>query len=171
MIRYFIGIDPPAVLRERIAAVMRSLGDPTPVPHITVKDPRGLTEDLSWLPRVRAEIARLSPLTVTLGPLAHFDHRVLFLSVQCPGLDVVHERIAAHIPLPREDLPGVNAVAPFTPHLTLWVQRGGRSLPSTHELASALGDLGSFRARELTLFRRARADAPYHPWRQLPFDE
>ncbi|HUX04128.1 MAG TPA: 2'-5' RNA ligase family protein [Acidimicrobiales bacterium] len=168
MYRYFVGVDLPAEHRSRIANVMRRLGDPLPVPHITVKDPTGLTPDLHWLAPVRAAVAQSPPFTVTIGPPGHFGVRVLYLSVSCPDLEVVRDMIQRAMQRDHVEASPNTLDQEFTPHLTLWVARHGRRAPPLEEYASSLSGLEPFQVDELTVFRRDEARPPYHAWLRLP---
>ena len=167
MLRHFIAIEPPADQRERIADVMGQLGDPWPVPHITLKSPLGLTPDLAWLPAVR-EVATRSPHQhVRLGPLGTFDHRVVYLSVEGDGLESLH---LALIEAVRDSVASGPSLVerPFVAHLTLSVARPDAVLTDYTRLCAPLADLGDFEASALTVFQREEPHTHYRAWAELP---
>ena len=170
MLRYFIAIEPPADQRRRIAGVMGTLGDPWPVPHITVKSPHGLTPNLLWLPPVREVAARTPRPRVRIGPPSTFDDRVLYLSVEGQGLESLHHALVAAV---RRCQPGdlLEPERPFVAHLTLMVARSDEPLPDYRELTATLSDLDAFEATELTIFQRDEPHTHYRAWAQLPLRE
>ena len=168
MLRYFVAIEPPPDQRSRIAAVMSRLGDDWPVPHITLKSPRGLTPDLAWLPAVRAAAARSRRLEVRIGPPATFDDRVLYLSVEGPGLAALHRALLRATISVRPDDAELLGEKPFVPHLTLAVTHGDVGLPAYEKLADTLGDLEPFVVEELTVFERDEPRTHYQAWTRLP---
>ncbi len=169
MLRYFIGIEPPADQRSRIADVMRELGDPWPVPHVTLKSPHGLTPDLAWLPGVR-EVAARSPRTrVRVGNPNTFDGRVLYLAVEGEWLEPLHRALAEAVRRDRAD-DEVIPERPFVAHLTLIVARPDEPLPQYHHLTGRLADLDPFDVAALTVFQRDEPRSHYHAWAQLPLE-
>lgn len=167
VLRYFIAIEPPEDQRLRIADVMRELGDPWPVPHITLKSPHGLTPDLAWLPAVR-DVARRSPRQrVRLGPPGTFNHRVLYLAVEGDGLEPLHLALV-------EAVRGAAAAAlaveerPFVAHLTLTVARSEEALPDYRRVWAPLAELDAFESTTLTVFQRDEPHTHYRAWAELP---
>jgi len=167
MLRYFIAIEPPADQRARIASVMSRLGDPWPVPHITLKSPHGLAPDLAWLPAVRDVAARSPRQPVRIGPPGTFDHRVLYLSVEGDGLESLHHALVEAVR--DSEVAGPALVErPFVAHLTLIVARPNEALPDYTRLSESLTDLDAFEASELTVFQRDEPHTHYRAWAQLP---
>lgn len=167
MLRYFIAIEPPPDQRARVADVMSRLGDPWPVPHITLKSPHGLTPDIGWLPAVR-EVAAHSPRQhVRIGPPGTFDHRVLYLSVEGSGLASLHADLVEAV---RDSAPAGPALLerPFVAHLTLMVARPDEALPDYAHLSATLAGLDDFEASELTVFQRDEPHTHYRAWAELP---
>jgi 2'-5' RNA ligase len=167
MLRYFIAIEPPTDQRARLADVMSRLGDPWPVPHVTLKSPHGLTPDLGWLPAVRAVAAHSPRQRVHLGSPGTFDDRVLYLSVEGEGLESLHLALLEAV---RDSVNGGTAEPerPFVAHLTLAVARPDEALPNYHHLAADLADFEAFDARELTVFQRDEPHTHYRAWAELP---
>lgn len=168
MFRYFVGIELPAGHRRRIAGVMRRLGDPHPVPHITVKDPTGLTPDLHWLGAIRSVAAQSSPLKVVIGAPGRFGARVLYLCVECPGLEALHDRVEQALGRGADHDRAATSDHDYTPHVTVWVARRKDQPPPTEDVLSAVGDLEPFRVDALTVFRRDEARPPYRAWLTVP---
>ena len=166
MLRYFIAIEPPADQRARLAAVMRALGDPWPVPHVTLKSPHGLTPDLDWLSAVRDVAARASPLTLRLGSPGTFDGRVLYLAVEGERLAELHDSLVSAVA--RLHASGDEAERPFVAHLTLKVARSEGSLPAFAPLSAALSGFHAFEVDHLTVFQRDEPHTHYRAWAELP---
>lgn len=168
MFRYFIAVRPPQEQSVHIANVMSMLGDPWPVPHVTVKDPDGLTPDLMWLSRVREVAAQSARFNLKVGLPRTFGNRVLYLSVEGTGLERLHHDIEAIFSRRagfKADSSGERA---FTPHLTLSVAHEGHELPPIGAWASSLRGLGPFEVSELTVFRRDVPSTHYQAWTTLP---
>lgn len=144
------------------------LGDPWPVPHITVKSPEGLTPDLMWLPKVREAAARSKHFSVKIGPPRAFDNRVLYLSVESAGLERLHRSIEEVFPLAKSYLVDSSNDRAFIPHLTLSVAREDHKLPPVGAWGSTLLDFDRFEISELTVFRRDVPSTHYEPWITLP---
>lgn len=168
MYRYFIGIRPPQTQSILITHVMNLLGDPWPVPHITLKAPDGLTPDLNWLTKVREIAAQTPRFDVTIGAPRSFGNRVLYLSVEGAALERLHDdlsKIVSHANGFEHDPSDARS---FTPHLTLSVAHEGHGLPPIGAWALALHDLETFEVTELTVFRRDVPSTHYQPWATLP---
>lgn len=83
--QYFIGITPPEEVKRLIIAFQKSFGSnkvPNNVePHITLKAQGGLTEDLSWLPKVETALETFQPFEVVLDGIDTFNETILFLDL------------------------------------------------------------------------------------------
>ena len=168
MLKYFIAIEPLRDQRVRIATVMRQMGDPWPVPHITVKAPDGLTSDLAWLPRVREVAARSARFIVTIGEARTFGNRILYLSVEGTNLAQLHQSILEVIS-PNSDLePTFSKEREYVPHLTLAIAHKENALPPYEQLVSTLQKLDPFEVVELTIYRREDPATHYRVWKRLP---
>ena len=167
MSRYFVAVEPPREQSVRIVAVMRSLGDQWPVPHITVKSPNGLTPDLEWLPVVRETVRHSVPFEVKIGRPSTFDSRVLYLSVDGFGLGVLHDAILKNLSSLNGFVSEFSIERQFTPHVTLTVARRGQTLPAFERWASALGNFEPFEVTHLTVFVRDNLATPYRVLTQL----
>jgi 2'-5' RNA ligase len=167
MPRYFIAVEPPDDQRILIAAAMRQLGDPWPVPHITVKSPLGLSPDLKWTSRVRLVAAQVAPFIVKIGPPGTFGNRVLYLSVAGSGLVELHRRVLEAF----SPVAGLDAEREFIPHLTLSISRNEQGLPPFQESVSPLQNLDPFEVSDLTVFGREDSSSHYRSWIRLPLSK
>jgi 2'-5' RNA ligase len=168
MTSYYIAAEPPKRHLQRIAAAMRQLGNPLPTPHITVTAPSGLAPSLAWLDDVSNLVAHHLQFNIVLGEVDTFKGRVLYLSVQSPGLAQLHEDIGEILAPSQELTTRLPENRPYVPHLTLAIARQTAELPPFHDVVSTLRDLEPFLAVEVTVFRRDGTVAPYRPWLRLP---
>src|ERR1700677_2542039 len=90
---YYLAIEPPPVDRARLSLVMRRLGNPSPLPHITVVEPLRLSPDLSWWDSVMDVGTRSGPVSIALQGVRTFDDRVLYLGVDAPTLAVLRHQL------------------------------------------------------------------------------
>jgi 2'-5' RNA ligase len=166
MTRYYVALQPPADRRNRLSDAMRAMGDPWPIPHVTVVAPPGLSQDLAWLPVVRDAARQCAPFDVTIGRSGTFANRVLYLAVTSPEL-LRLERVV------RGDLLHLDPRRyaedrPYEPHLTLARGRDGSDIFDHGELVATLEESGTFRVRELVVFHKDDPDGHYDVWARLP---
>ncbi len=161
MDQYFIALEPPVPLARRLVRVMSQLGDEWPVPHVTLKSPLGLGDNLAWLAPAREAVRGVGALHVQLGPVRAFDTRVLYLAVTCEGIVPLHERLLAAC----QSGGARDEDRPYVAHLTL-------SRSHADDIARVqqwLGDLereDPFEVRELTVFHRSPT-THYSAWSHL----
>jgi 2'-5' RNA ligase len=167
---FFIGLAPPAGVARRLADAMSTLGDPWPVPHVTLKAPPGLLADLSWLPGVRDAAARTAPFRVSFGEIGTFDGRVLRVLVHGEGLAPLRACILRAVEVTSGALVGQDEERPFVPHLTLAVARRRRDLAPYDEVAAALDGLEPFEVQDVCVFRRDGPGTPYLVHERLALD-
>jgi 2'-5' RNA ligase len=142
--------------------VMSQLGDEWPVPHVTLKSPLGLGDDLAWLAPAREAVRGVGALHVRLGPVRSFDTRVLYLAVTCKGIEQLHERLLAAClssDVREED-------RPYVAHLTLSRSHADDVARVQRWLGDREGE-DPFEVRELTIFHRAPT-THYSAWSHLP---
>jgi 2'-5' RNA ligase len=147
---------------------MKLLGDPWPVPHITLKAPDGLTPDLSWLAKARDIAARTPRFDVTIGAPRTFGTRVLYLSVEGSALEHLHRELAKIVSHADGVEHNSSDSRSFTPHLTLSVAHEGLGVPPIGSWAATLHELETFEVTELTVFRRDVPSTHYQLWATLP---
>jgi 2'-5' RNA ligase len=164
--KYFVAVEPPAAMRRGLRRVMTELGDRAPVPHITVRDPRGLTRDLWWLSKCRRVATATPNVTMAFGPVRTFERRILYLAVHSEGLNSLHDALASAVPTSPES--ATATATQFVPHVTL-----GRFSSVDHELVARAQSLvdqfvptAPICATEIVVYRRV-GDEPYRPWRRL----
>jgi 2'-5' RNA ligase len=165
---YYLAIEPPPVDRARLSLVMRRLGNTSPLPHITVVEPPRLSPELRWWDSIVDVSAHQGPITVALEGVQNFDDRVLYVAVYAPALvDLRRQLLEVTGPTTNEPATAGDD-STFIPHLTLVMARRGRSLPEREAVGPLLAHLETFRAFELTLYRRDIPAHAYRAWRRLP---
>jgi len=176
--KFFIGIVPPLDLNEKIFDFQRSFpSNKVPYfhkPHITLKAPNGLTEDLTWLEKVKMVVGDQSVFEIKLEGLDNFEDRVLFLkpayskdlmdlhlklvSLLCP--DIENENKFFEGPL-------------YHPHLTLgettWGEMTKEELVLMRKRAeSELSNIPSFKVSFVRVFQKEKDGEPYQKFLDIP---
>jgi 2'-5' RNA ligase len=164
---YYLAIEPPPVDRARLSLVMRRLGNPSPLPHITVVEPPRLSPDLSWWDAVTDVGAEAEAVEIEPRGVRTFDDRVLYLAINSTSLAQLRRRLLDAISSATDVHPRAEDIQPFVPHLTLVMARRGRPLPDLEAIEPLVAHLEAFRAVELTLFRRDVAAQAYRAWRRV----
>ncbi|WP_217594685.1 2'-5' RNA ligase family protein [Cohnella sp. GbtcB17] len=150
---FFIGIVPPEEYKEQIlvfrnkwAKTFRNRWDingfRAPVePHITVKLPNGLTEDMIWLERVRETCASFPSFQITLSKPGSFGTAVAFLSVESKEIFRLHKNLVDAISPPPEFIDRNTELDNFIPHLTLGQTKWGMTEAEIIEMKSAASEV------------------------------
>ncbi|HEY1760954.1 MAG TPA: 2'-5' RNA ligase family protein [Acidimicrobiales bacterium] len=167
---YYLAVDPPPVDRARLSLVMRRLGNPSPLPHITIVEPPRLSPDLSWWELVVGVGAASAPVEIETEGVRTFDDRVIYLALNSPSLADLRCRLLDVITSDAGEQSSADERRTFVPHLTLAVARRGRPLPHSEKVEPLVAHLAPFRASELTLYRRDIAAHGYRAWRHVALD-
>jgi 2'-5' RNA ligase len=131
MPRYFIAVIPPAAYSSRIVAFQKTHPENWLVgevePHITVKAPNGLSDDLEWLKPVKRVCGSFYPFTVKISEPESFGKSVLFLKISSPGILELHRKLAGLFdPSPAEILENFE-LDYYIPHISLAIVANGLS--------------------------------------------
>ena len=164
---YYLAIEPPPVDRARLSLVMRRLGNPSPLPHITVVEPPRLSPHLSWWDAVTDVGAEAEPIEIEPRGVRTFDDRVLYLAINSTSLIDLRRRLLDAIAPSTIEHSRTDDDQPFVPHLTLVMARRGRPLPDLEAIEPLAAHFEAFQAVELTLFRRDVAAHAYRAWRRV----
>jgi 2'-5' RNA ligase len=167
MARFYVAVKPPEPQSRILAEVMGDLGDPWPLPHVTVLPPPGLSRDQAWLPEVRAVAERSEGFRVAFAPMGSFDDRTIYVGVESPGLVELHAQIHAALARDPESRRRYAVGRAYVPHLTIARVSPERAPATIERVAPALAGLEPFTARELTVFTREESAPAYHPWAWL----
>jgi 2'-5' RNA ligase len=122
--RFIIFIVPPLDIEERIFKFQKSFpSNKVPYfyqPHITLKAPSGLSEDMAWLERVKILVGNHVPFEIKFKGLGEFDDRVLFLKpVFSDGLMDLHNKLITLLNPSTEARGKFFEGSLYNPHLTL----------------------------------------------------
>ena len=160
---FFIGITPPPDFAARVLAWQTRLEHVITAPHVTVLAPAGLPER-GWVQAAASVAASHQPVSVRLGAPDVFGSRVIFLTVEAPGLQAIHTDLFHTL----DGTPGQFALDKYHPHLTLaleWRVMNLRWPQATESAQHEFGELAEqpleFTARDLVLFGKAQPGQPY----------
>lgn len=169
MTEYFLGIALPEAQLRLITQVMIRLGDPAPVPHITVVPPRVLAPDLAWLAAVRRVTSRSLQPGIEFGSVGLFGDRVVYLSVRSPMLEQLQRRLLEETLPSRADSDAGTEDRKYIPHLTLVDLRHANEEIVREGVIQAeqLLPLAPFVARHVVIFRRADGEVRYRGWKRF----
>jgi 2'-5' RNA ligase len=122
--KYFIGIVPPLVTRERIFEFQKSFpSNKVPhynEPHITLKAPSELAENKSWLAPLMILVGNHAPFQIKFDGLGWFDDIVLFLNPEySEGFVDLHNKLVNLLNPDVESGEKLFEGPLYHPHLTL----------------------------------------------------
>lgn len=170
--QYFIGIVPPDADKRRFEEFRNrwssnGLKDVVE-PHITVKAQGGLTEDLSWVHRVKEACARVSPFEVRLTEPATFGTDVVFLGVESTSVLHLHDLLLDAVSPAHEELLPFE-LEDYHPHLTLGQTRWGMAPEEISEMeraAMALAPYSSFTVTFVRIYKEVALNK-YLPFKDI----
>ncbi len=119
--KYFIGAPIPKIYKNKIEMLRAEFRFFTTEPHITLVPPPALPDEDIFIEKVVEVCRTTSPLNINLGNLDQFGNRVLYVSVDSPGLIDLHKKLYHNLNLQHER-------RGFTPHLTIVKQRPKRPI-------------------------------------------
>jgi 2'-5' RNA ligase len=161
IMRYYIGLQLPPDLRERIIQAQQALADPALIkplePHITLLPPPAVElidpEELTRQAKLTAE--PFWPLQLILTRAETYRDQVIALRVDSKWIHELQKQLVALLPPEAPTTYFPNPV--FTPHVTLARARRGQTLPKGLQahFETRLSDLlpATFQGTRLTLFR------------------
>ena len=131
MPRYFIAVMPPAAFSSKIVAFQKMHPENRLAvevePHITVKAPNGLGDDLEWLKSVKRVCRSFCPFDVEIEGPDTFGTSVLFLKVSSPGILELHRELAGLFVSSPAEIPENFELDYYTPHISLAIAGNGLS--------------------------------------------
>ena len=116
--KFFIGVVPPPDVYAQLHQIQNQFGNNRLEPHITIRPPVSPLQLEPWLKPIERVCAQAQPFDIQLTGTGFFGERVLFVSVQSPGLNNLYYVM----------LPALRTFEPdelrkeedsFRPHLTL----------------------------------------------------
>jgi len=176
MTLYFLGVTPPAPIREQIESFRKAWGSPhhRVEPHVTVKAPfeyPGVPAPV--LVAVRQVCAAARPLTMRLGQPGRFGgDRVLFLALTCEGLEDLHQQVLAAVSRFVPPRPGDREGGPYHPHLTLAASRFGIDAAGMAAMEAQarvkLAGIPPFSITSLRVYKKDRNMERWQPMEEIP---
>ena len=159
---YFVGLEPPAALKERVLGWQARFEHAITAPHVTLKAPGTLTP--AQRQACREAAASTEAFDAEIGGAATFGERVIFLKAGGEGLTRLHAALVAAVGEPA----GPFELSGYHPHLTLllnWRPMLGDwqgALASAHtEFADLEAQPLRFTVRQVALFQKDEAGQPY----------
>lgn len=119
--KYFIGAPIPKIYKNKVEMLRAEFRFFSTEPHITLVPPPALPDDDIFIERLIEVCQTIKPFNVKLNNLDQFGNRVLYVSVNSPGLIDLYENIYEKLNLEKEK-------RGYTPHLTLVKQRPRRPI-------------------------------------------
>jgi 2'-5' RNA ligase len=166
---YFIGVVPPADIKEKVLSFQRSfphndLPDRLE-PHITLKAYAGLTDDLDWVPKVKAVIKEHHSFSVTLDGVGGFGDSFIFLKpTSSDALDALHRAFVQVIQPSAEESAECFEKESYHPHLTLgtkWSMPANELAEMKEKAPRVFSSPITFEVTFIRIFKRETQD---HPW-------
>ena len=174
--QYFIGIVPP----EKELSKLKEFRNQWPAnridemvePHITLKAQGGLVEDESWLDGVKQAAAEFPAFQIQLGEPRFFGEDILYLSMDSPELEQLHQVMAETVGITPEHIDQYFEKDQFLAHMTLAKTAHGLSREELHEMAAAatleLGANPAFGVESIRVYRKAASQDGYSKYLDIP---
>ena len=159
---YFIGIEPPHAVKERVLGWQATFEHSITAPHVTLKAPGQLTPAQRLA--CRETVAQVEPFDAQIGGVATFGQRVIFLKAGGEGLTRLHAALVKAVGEPA----GPFELGGYHPHLTLmlnWRPMYGDWHDAHASAQAEFADLEAqplrFTVRQVALFQKEEAGQPY----------
>lgn len=170
--QYFIGIVPS----ESELVKLKKFRNQWPAnriddlvePHITLKAQGGLSADESWLENIKEAAAEFPAFPVQLGEPRFFDEDILYLSMDSPELQELHETLVKAAGATPEHIEQYFELDLFVAHLTLAKTAYGLSREELKEMAAAaskeLAPYPAFMVESIRIYRKADGHQRYEKY-------
>lgn len=169
--KFFVGIVPPLNIYEHLQKIQTKFGDNRLEPHITVRPPVSLHSIEQWVQTVKNICETIKPFDIQLPGTGFFGDRVLFVSVQSPGLNELHNQLIPALKLfEREEINKGNG--DFYPHLTLgrkWCGFTGDDFTAMKQLADNYLQNGniSFKVTQVRIYYKPGNHGRFETYRDV----
>jgi 2'-5' RNA ligase len=162
--KYFIGAPIPKIYKNKIEMLRAEFRFFTTEPHITLVPPTELPDEDTFIEKVIEVCRTTKPFNINLGNLDQFGNRVLYISVDSPGLIDLNKKIYLNLNLQQER-------RGFTPHLTIVKQRPKR--PIDIETIRKRAEIKLIPTHEYTLnsiivYHQPKEHSVYIPYMEIP---
>ena len=162
--KYFIGVSIPKSYKNKIEMLRAEFRFFTTEPHITLVPPPALPDEDDFVEEVVDACKTIAPFDIRLNNLDQFGNRVLYVSVDSPGLIDLHKKLYENLGLQQER-------RGFTPHLTLVKQRPRRPVDiaairkrAEIKLIPAL----EYTLNSVTVYHQPKERSIYVPYMEIP---
>ncbi len=171
----FIGIVPDEDIYNTVLNIQRQFGDNRLEPHITVRPPVTVLDEVSWNETIENVCATFSPFTVSLPRTGFFGNRVLFIEGVSKELTDLHYTLKKAIkPFEQQDLKSQGNDR-FHAHLTLgrlWCGFTKQDFAQMKLLADdyLAQDPVSFTVSSVRIYHKPSGNGRYEPLRDISFN-
>lgn len=165
--KYFIGAPIPKIYKNKIEMLRAEFRFFSTEPHITLVPPPALPDEDVFIDRVIEVCQATQPFKVRLNKLDQFGSRVLYVSVDSPGLLDLHKKLYENLNLQHEK-------RGFTPHLTLVKQRPKRPVDIEKIRKRAETKLISppeYTLSSIVVYHQAKEGSIYLPYMEIPLGQ
>jgi 2'-5' RNA ligase len=165
--KYFIGAPIPKNYKNKIEMLRAEFRFFTTEPHITLVPPPALPDEDDFIEEVVEVCKKVKPFDIRLNNLDQFGSRVLYVSVDSPGLIDLHNKIYENLGLQHER-------RGFTPHLTIVKQRPKRPVDITTIRKRAeikLIPSLEYTLNSITIYHQPKEHSIYIPYMEIPLGE
>ncbi|MDD4438398.1 MAG: 2'-5' RNA ligase family protein, partial [Tissierellia bacterium] len=165
--KYFIGVPIPISYKNKIEMLRAEFRFFTTEPHITLVPPPALPDEDDFIEKVVEVCKTIEPFDIRLDALDRFGNRVLYVSVDSPGLIDLQKKIYEILGLQQER-------RGFTPHLTIVKQRPKRpvDIAAIRKRAEIkLIPSPEYTLNSITVYHQPKEHSIYIPYMEIPLGE
>lgn len=176
--KYFIGIVPPLITKERIIDFQKSFRtNQVPFiyePHITLKSPHGLSGDRAWLAKILTFVGSYPRFQIKFDKVGGFNKQILFLNLKySEELMNLHKSLLELLNIDKEDMEKCFEGPLYHPYLTLgettWGKMDVDELEEMKKRAEfELSDLPAFQVDCLRVYEKEKSGDLYQKLIDIP---
>ena len=162
--KYFIGAPIPKSYKNKIEMLRAEFRFFSTEPHITIVPPPALPGDDIFIENLIEICKIIKPFKIKLNSLGQFGNRVLYVSVNSPGLVNLYENIYQSLNLEKEK-------RGYTPHLTVVKQRPKRpiDIERIRERAEIkLTSAPEYTLKSIVVYHQPKEGSIYVPYMEIP---
>jgi len=117
--KFFVGIVPPEDIYNEVAGIQRKFGDNRLEPHITLRPPVTVAEEVAWTKAIQQVCGSFYPFVIELPSTDYFGKRVLFINTISNKLHDLHHSLSEAIKPYEKPEVNKHKDQKYHPHLTL----------------------------------------------------
>lgn len=172
LMKFFIGIVPPAEIYDAVTNIQKRFGDNRLEPHITLRPPIMVVDEANWLKAIENVCLNFSPFQIELPTTGYFGRRVLFITVSSIKLHELYNSLVSSIK-PFEQHEKKQDDCDYNPHLTLgrsWCGFTKTNFSEMKELADNYlsQQKASFMATSIRIYHKPYGTGRYAPMKDIP---